>query len=92
MTLLLALMFPLAIQYQRGGWWRILAPITLIAAIVDVIANYTELTLLTWDFPQVGERTFSTRCHRLIHQDNWAGKVGRLTQLYCNFFYSGHIE
>ena len=92
MTILLALLYPLAIQYERGGWWSILKPLALVTAIIDVIANYTELAILTWDFPQAGEVTFSQRCNRLIHQDNWAGKVGRVTQVYCNFFDEGHIK
>lgn len=92
MTILLALFYPLAIQYQRGGYWRVLAPFTLLTALIDVVANYTELALITWDFPQKGEQTFSNRCARLIHQDGWAGFVGRLTQRYCNFFMAGHIE
>jgi len=92
MTILLALLYPLAIQYQRSGYWRILAPLTLFTAIVDVVANYTELAVLTFDFPRTGETTFSKRCARLIHQDGWAGSVGRLTQRYCNFFMAGHIE
>jgi hypothetical protein len=92
MTILLALLYPLAIQYERGGWWSILKPLALVTAIIDVIANYTELAILTLDFPQAGELTFSVRCNRLIHQDNWAGKVGRFTQIYCNFFDEGHIK
>lgn len=92
MTLLLALLYPFAIQYQRGGKWETyLKWLAVITAVIDVIANYTELALLTWDFPRAGERTFSQRCARLIHQDGWAGIVGRLTQKYCNFFMSGHI-
>ena len=92
MFLILALFYPLAIQYQRGGCGLILAPLTVLTAAIDIYCNYTELALLTWDFPQAGERTFSNRCKRLINQDGWAGSVGRLTQKYCNFFYAGHIE
>lgn len=92
MTILLALLYPIAIQYQHGGWWSILKPLALITAIIDVIANYTELALITWDYPKEGERTFSQRCARLIHQNGWAGTVGKLTQRYCNFFMAGHIQ
>jgi len=92
MTVLLFLLYPLAIQYERGGWWNILKPLALVAGIIDIIANYTELALLTWDFPKHNEYTLSVRCARLIHQDNWAGTVGRFTQRYCNFFDEGHIK
>lgn len=92
MFIVLALFYPLAIQYQRGGYWRLLAPFTLLTAIIDVYCNYTELALLTWDYPRNNEITFSIRCARLIHQDGWVGKVGRFTQKYCNFFMAGHIQ
>jgi len=49
MFIVLALFYPLAIQYQRGGHWRILAPFTLLTALIDIYCNYTELALLTWD-------------------------------------------
>ena len=92
MTLLLILFYPLAIQYERGGWWSVLKPLAFIIAIIDIAANYTELALLTWDFPKHKEYTFSKRCKRLIHLDSWAGTVGRITQVYCNFFDAGHIK
>jgi hypothetical protein len=91
MSLLLALLYPIAIQGTRGGLWCLLLPITIVAWVIDIVANYTELALLTWDFPRKGEHTFSTRCLRLIKQDGWAGFVGRKTQTFCNFFYKGHI-
>lgn len=75
MTLLLALLYPIAIQYERGGWWLLLLPITVIALVVDIIANYTELALLTLDFPKAGEYTFSTRLERLQYSSGWRGKV-----------------
>ena len=85
MTLLLWVLYPLAIQYERGGWWRCVLPVTLLALIVDVIANWTELALLSqqarrmglWDWPRLGEWTFSTRLKRLRYNDDWRGDVGR---------------
>lgn len=73
MTLLLWILYPIAIQYERGGWWRAVLPITAIALIVDVIANYTELALLTWDFPKAGEYTFSQRLVRLNKEEGFRG-------------------
>ena len=86
MTILLILLYPIAIQYERGGWWRVMAPVTLLALAIDVIANYTELALLTWDFPMKGEYTFSTRCKRLQYYHGWKGLVGRVTRDFTNFF------
>jgi hypothetical protein len=92
MTILLILLYPIAIQATRGGIFYILLPITIVAWVIDIVANYTELALLTWDFPREREYTFSDRCLRLIHQNNWAGFVGRCTQTYCNFFMKDHIK
>lgn len=86
MTLLLALLFPFAIQYERGGWWRVLAPITLLTVIVDVAANYTELALLTWDHPRPGEHTFSQRLYRLQFNTDWRGSLARPIVDALNYF------
>ena len=86
MTILLALLYPIAIQVERGGWWRVLAPVTLVALVIDVIANYTELALLTWDWPAPGEYTFSTRVKRLQYYPGWRGFVARCARWYTNFF------
>lgn len=77
MTLLLALLYPIAVQAERGGWWLIVTPITFIALVIDVIANYTELALITWDFPANGEWTFSLRLRRLRTLPGWRGEFGK---------------
>lgn len=91
MTLLLALLYPIAVQYERGGYWRLLFPITFPTLVIDVIANYTELSLITWDFPVYGEWTFSTRLRRLQYYTGWRGSFARAVKTYCNFFYKAHI-
>jgi predicted metal-dependent hydrolase len=85
-SIILALLYPIAIQVERGGWWYLLAPVTLIVLLVDVIANYTELALLTLDWPKSGEWTFSTRCKRLQHDTGWRGRIARVVRDYTNFF------
>jgi hypothetical protein len=94
MTILLALLYPLAIQYERGGWWRIIAPVTVLALLIDVIANYTELSLAFWEWPRYGEWTFSTRLNRLITWEDWRGSVARPIAAVLNYIApSGkHIE
>jgi hypothetical protein len=62
--LLLPLYF-IAIQYERGGSWRWLKLFGVAALIIDVILNFTELAILTLDFPKWGEWTFSKRLERL---------------------------
>jgi hypothetical protein len=86
MSILLALLYPLAVQYERGGWWRVLAPVTLFTLVVDIIANYTELALLTWDFPKQGEYTLSTRLKRLQYDLSWRGELAPYIVTYLNFF------
>ena len=91
MTILLAIFYPIAVQAERGGWWLIVTPITFIALILDVVANYTELALITWDFPANGEWTFSTRLKRLQYYTGWRGSFARVCRDYCNFFDAGHV-
>lgn len=91
MTILLALLYPIAVQYERNGWWRLLAPVTVFSLVIDVIANYTELALITWDFPVKHEWTFSTRVQRLQYYAGWRGSFARAVKSYCNFFYKDHI-
>ena len=86
MTILLALLYPIAVQYDRGGRWRLLAPLTLLTIGVNMLANYTELALLTWDFPQPGEHTFSQRLKRLVRDDGWRGVLARGIAEVLNYF------
>lgn len=86
LSLALALMYPVAVQVERGGWWYLLLPLTMFALLIDVIANYTELALLTWDYPLKGEHTFSARLLRLKHDRGWRGFFARLIVTYLNYF------
>lgn len=86
MSILLAALYPVAVQYTRGGWWQLLAPVTLFALMVDIIANYTELALLTWDRPANGEWTFSTRLKRLQFDLGWRGTLVKPVIVYLNYF------
>jgi hypothetical protein len=71
--LLLPLYF-IAIQYERGGSWRWLKLFGFAALIIDVILNFTELAILTLDFPKWGEWTFSKRLSRLQHAPGARGE------------------
>ena len=92
-TILLALLYPIAIQYERGGHWHLLASLTLLTIWVNVLANYTELALLTWDFPQPGEHTFSQRLKRLIKDSGLRGVLARDIAKALNYLApdGGHI-
>jgi phosphoglycerol transferase MdoB-like AlkP superfamily enzyme len=88
---LLGLLFPLAIQYKRGGWRQIVLLITVVAMAMDVALNYTTLAIYTLDFPRAGEYTFSKRLARLIHDTGWRGAIARRIAAYLNYFDSGHV-
>jgi hypothetical protein len=69
-----ALLLPLyfaAIQYERGGLWRVCAVFGIVGLVLDVILNYTELAVFTLDFPKWGEWTFSKRLARLKKNTDW---------------------
>lgn len=74
---LLLPLYAVGIQYQRGGLWCAVMPVTLAALALDVVLNYTELLVLTWDRPLRGEWTFSTRLKRLRDDQGWRGAVAR---------------
>jgi hypothetical protein len=77
MTLLLWIFYPIAIQYERGGWWRLCYIVAIPVLLIDVVANYTELAAVTWDVPKLGEWTFSKRLSRLQHNTDWRGDFAR---------------
>lgn len=85
MSLLLALLYPIAIQYERGGWWRILLPVTLLALAIDVLANWTELAIV-FGLPRRGEWTFSKRLRRLSLLPGWRSTAARWCIAYTDFF------
>jgi hypothetical protein len=88
-AVVLAILFPLAIQYQNG--WRWVMPITLIAAILDVIANFSCLALVTLDWPRSGEMTFSQRLHRLQYDTGWRGSLARFVVACLNWVQPNHV-
>jgi hypothetical protein len=86
MSILLAFLYIPAVQVERGGIWRILWPVAVLVLIIDVICNYTELALLTLDFPRKGEYTFSTRLLRLRQDAGWRGDFAVKVIAYLDYF------
>ena len=86
LPIILAMLYPIAIQYERGGLFRLLLPITIAALIIDVVLNYTTLAILTWDRPCKGEWTFSKRLKRLKTDAGWRGKAVAPIIKYLNRF------
>ena len=85
MSIILLLLYAITIQYERGGAWRVFGIVGIIALPLDALLNYTELALLTWDFPKQGEWTFSTRLRRLQYNTDWRGDPARLLVLFLNW-------
>lgn len=86
LPVLLAAAYPLAIQYERGGWWKLLMPFTLVVAIVDVYLNFTTFALYFRSMPRRKEITFSQHLERLVFDSGWRGVMARLVARYTNKF------
>jgi hypothetical protein len=84
LPLLLALLYPAAIQYERGGWWRVLLPLYVFAGLLSAYLNWTTLALYFWDWPRHGEWTFSMRLERLVWRNDWRGRRARVIAAYLN--------
>lgn len=93
-TAILFMCYAIGIQYERGGLWNVCRIVYAAGWFVDVLANYTELALLTWDLPRWGEWTFSQRLPRLIRQKGWRSTLAvHIAQLLDRLAPSGrHID
>jgi hypothetical protein len=89
-SLITLLFFPLAIQYERGGAWKLLFPLYIATAILDTIANYTEVSLLCLAWPEPGKPTVSMRIPALLVQGGWRGKLALWVAKYLNYFAPNH--
>jgi hypothetical protein len=89
-ALLTLLLFPVAIQYERGGAWHVLFPLYFIVAVLDVIANYTEISLLCLAWPEAGKPTVSMRIPGILLQGGWRGALAYDVARYLNYFAPGH--
>lgn len=85
LPLALAVAYPVVIQYERGGWWKLLTPFTLLAAIVDVWLNFTTFSVYLWSTPERKELTLSQRLERLVFDAGWRGLLARAIARYTNW-------
>jgi len=76
------LRYVVAINYERGGWWRLLVPLAIRAAVLDIALNYTLFALLT-DWPRKGEYTISKHMGRLV---TWQNKRGAACRYAAKYF------
>ena len=84
--LVLAILYPLAVQYERGGNYRLLFPLYAIAGLYSTFVNYTWLTLIAMELPRKGEVTTSQRCERLVYLNTYVGSIARGIARYTNKF------
>lgn len=79
-------LYPIAVQYERGGWCKLLFPLYMVAGLLSAYLNYTTFAFYTWDAPRKGENTFSQRCERLVGEPGLRGVFARLVARYTNRF------
>lgn len=90
MSIILLIFAPLALQYELGHKW--LWPVAMLFLLLDVIANYTELALLTLDWPLPGEYTFSKRLARLRRYPGLMGEMCNNISNFLNHISPGHVK
>lgn len=71
-----------AINFERGGWWRLLVPMAIRAGALDIALNYTTFALFMWDRPATGEYTISKHLERLVGWQNRRGAFCRHVSKY----------
>lgn len=70
-------LYCLTVQAERGGWWRLAYLLWPLAALVDVVLNYSEWTLMFWEKPGKGQYTVTKRLSALKPNQTWKGSVAR---------------
>lgn len=89
LPLALAITYAIGIQYQRESLWtwvRFVCMCVAVAAIfIDVIAQWTVLSLYLWEWPKHQEYTFSDRLERLVNDTGWRGAIARPIALVLNW-------
>lgn len=68
LTAITALAYPIIVQYRRGGWHRLWAPLAALFVLADVLANYTEWAYI-FGWPTKGDWTLTHRLRRMEYSD-----------------------
>jgi len=66
--LLCLLLYPALLGLAQPTKYWYLIPITILAWLVDFVANFTTISILVGSFPKMGEWTFSQRLERLCKE------------------------
>ena len=81
----LAIGYVIGIQYERGGLWLAVAPVTVVALVLDVVLNWTLFALLLWQPARWGAWTFSQRLEYLVGDTGWRGAIARPVATVLNW-------
>lgn len=80
--------YAIGIQYQRESWpqWarNVCLVIAGIAVVIDVLAEWTVLSLYLWERPKEHEYTFSDRLERLVTETGWRSRIAWPIALLLN--------
>jgi hypothetical protein len=88
-SILTLLLYPLAIQYERKGLWRLLFLLYVLTGLLDIIANYTEVSLICLKWPAVRKPTVSMRIPELLLNPFWKPIAYQLAK-YLNYWSPSH--
>lgn len=91
--IILFVLYVIAVQYERGGAWKLMAPFTLLVILVDVALNIVFVSLLLSEMPFkhstfLGRREFtiSDRLERLVDEQSHVGSIARFSSKQLNRF------
>lgn len=91
-ALLLLPCYFLGAQSEKQVYLAPLAVFGWVGAVLSLVLNYTELAIITWDWPRSGEWTFSKRLPRLARRDDWRGAFARYVASVLNAIEPGHVR
>ena len=84
LTTFTALTYPIVIQYKRGRWWSLLAPLAAFVLFVDIIANYLEWSIV-FGWPQRSDHTITARTKSMLDDKlESRRKLAQLIQIYLD--------
>lgn len=69
--------YAVGIQYERGGAWKAMAPVTFLGFLYDVLLQYTLFQIYFWEVAPRHEFTISMRLGRLLARTDWRGRLAR---------------
>jgi hypothetical protein len=81
---LMWLLYAVAVQYERGGAWRALAPLAFSVLLASWMINQS-LGRLIYGKPTTWRETFSLHTQRMQSAAGIRGRIARLVKALLNF-------